>query len=244
MKRTEDIKQCFTAILAEVQRQIVHKSLDISVIKSHFVSYDRKLQAPLKNCISLENILDILISEKHLSFLNYDLIKILVDYGNDEVKTFFIDYKKKLQEFLKGRVIEILSGKEKKFAVVVDEKLALEVRDVEQLNNRVKFILGHKDLITVNFLDLKFENQISGDTPVAFSLNSEGGNLRASSPEYDATEPDIGAKTTSNSAANDSGVMDTSSQQDKVLSNQGVASVASLQTKPERDNSSLSSSKR
>ena len=125
-RKTKEIRRHFTHFLAQLQQHMLVQqrdgTLDVSVIKSQIIMYDRKLKSPMSHCKSLQDIFETLSSLKHSSFLDYELIKLLVDYGNDKIKSEFADYKRKLQKFLEDRIIENCSGEEKIYVVVIDEK--------------------------------------------------------------------------------------------------------------------------
>ena len=131
-------------------------TLDVSVIKNQIVAYDKRLKVPMSRCKSLSDIFEKLILPEYSSFLDYDLIKLLVDYGGDECKSEFIDYKKKLQNFLENRIIEQSTpGAEKSYAVVIDESITSDITDLTLLQNRVRIILGQKSLTLIPWENLQ-----------------------------------------------------------------------------------------
>lgn len=150
IKSTEEIKGHFTNFLAQLQQHMLvlqkEGAIDVSVIKNQIVSYDKKLKAPMSQCKSLQDVFKSLILPEHSSFWDYDLLKVLIDYGSDRIKNAFFDYKKKLQKFFENRMIQHSSGEEKSYAVVVDKSITSEISDLIQLQNRVKMILGHENI--------------------------------------------------------------------------------------------------
>ena len=149
-KNTDEIKRHFSHFLNQLQQHMLASlgegTLDVSVVKSHLAMYDKKLKVPMSHCKSLKDIFEVLVLPEHSSFLDYEVIKVLVDYGSNEIKSNFIEYKKRLQAFLENRIIEQSSGEEKSYAIVIDESITDEIRDLFLLENRVKLILGHKKL--------------------------------------------------------------------------------------------------
>lgn len=142
-RNTKEIKGHYTHFLAELQENMLDLQkdgiLDVSVIKSQIIMLDRKLKTPISDCRSLQEIFEILQSPEHSSFLDYELVKVFVDYGNNKLKGDFVNYKKKLQKFLEKRIIERSSGGEKLFAVVIDESITNNITDLIQLENRVNY---------------------------------------------------------------------------------------------------------
>ena len=145
VRNTEEIKRHYDSFLANLQQYILtlqrDGALSASVVKSQIIAFDKKLKTPIGHCESLEDIFEILSSPEHSSFLDYELIKLLADYGNDKIRSEFIEYKKKLQKFLESRMIAV-----EPCVIVIDESITSEIKDVVQLQNRVKIILGHKNL--------------------------------------------------------------------------------------------------
>ena len=138
-------------------------TLDVSVIKNQIVAYDKRLKVPMSRCKSLSDIFEKLILPEYSSFLDYDLIKLLVDYGSDECKSEFIDYKKKLQNFLENRIIEQSTpGAEKSsYAVVIDESITSDITDLTQIQNRVRIILGQRSLTLIHWENLQPDSLVS-----------------------------------------------------------------------------------
>ena len=137
--------------------------LDISVIKSQIGLYDSELREPMSHCENLQDIFEVLMSPKHqLSFFNYELIKLLVHYGSEEIASDFTKYKRKLQKFFENRIMAQSSGN---FVVVIDEGITKDAANLpqSQLQNRINFILGHKNLRVVTLESLvaaESENEV------------------------------------------------------------------------------------
>lgn len=150
IKETTAIKRLFAGFLARLQQHILSLQengvLDISVVKSQLVMYDRQLKEPMSHCSSLEDIFTVISSPKHSSILDYELVKVLVDYGNDEIQSELSSYKKELQKFLENRMSEHSSGGEKSYVVVLDETITDGHYDLTGLQNRVRIILGQKNV--------------------------------------------------------------------------------------------------
>ena len=163
ISKTKAIKQEFTHFLAQLQQHMLNLikdgTLDISVIKNRLVVYNRRLKSPVCSCESLQDIFEILRSPDHCSFLDYDLIKLFVDYGSGKVRSDFIEYKKKLQRFLKDRIIESSSGEAKSYVIVTDESITDEITDFVQFQNQVKSILGQRNLTFMNWEELSFQSE-------------------------------------------------------------------------------------
>lgn len=161
--KTNEIKQHFAHFIINLQQHMLDlqrdEKLDVSVIKSHIIMYDKKLKAPVSCCKTLEDIFNTLCLPKYSSFLNYELLKLFIDYGNDEIKCQFIKYKQDLQEYLKNRIIKSLSAGKVLHAVLVDESMIDENTDLIQLQNRVNILLGHKNLTLLHYESL---NRVQG----------------------------------------------------------------------------------
>lgn len=56
-------------------------------------------------------------------------------------------------------MIENPSGGESSYAVVIDESITDEISDLVQLQNRVKVILGHKNLTLLRWENLNLESK-------------------------------------------------------------------------------------
>ena len=178
MRRTKEIKGHYAHFLGQLQQHMLSLlkdgALDVSVIKNHLTMYDSNLKNPMSHCKSLQDIFETLNSPKYSSFLDYELIKVLADYGSDKIKSDFIDYKKKLQKFLEKRIIEHYSGEEKFYAVVIDESIIDEIPDLSQVENRVKNILGQKNLVLLHWENLSLHLKLN--TPL------EEANTKLASP--------------------------------------------------------------
>lgn len=162
IKATSEIKRHFSHFLSKLQQYLLDLErgggLDISVVKTQIAIYDRQLKVPLSYCKSLQEAFDILSSSDNSSFLDYELIKVLTDYGNEELKLEFIDYKKRLQMYFKCRLIACSTPQgEKIYAVLVDESLTDEITDKVRFLNRVKNILGLKDLTVMHWDNLPLD---------------------------------------------------------------------------------------
>ena len=159
LRKTKEIKRRFSQFFTQLQQHMLKLqtdgTLDVSVIKSHIILYDKTLKTPMRNCKSLQNIFEIISLPEYSSFLNYELIKLLTDYGSEKNRSDFIDYKKKLQCFLESRMIEYYSPKgEKLYAVLIDDSIIDEMADLIELQNRVKIILGHDNITLLHWNDL------------------------------------------------------------------------------------------
>lgn len=166
--KTSKIKGCFADFLSELQQHMLvlqkEGALDISVIKSHILMYDRKLITPMSQCKSLQDVFETLCLPEHSSFLNYDLIKILAEYGSEKIRKNFMNYKKNLQKFFEDRMIVQSPGE---VAVIVDKSITNEFSDCHQLQNQVRIILGYGDLQL-----LIWEDFISETNPDAHSMST------------------------------------------------------------------------
>ena len=150
-KETNDIKTQFQNFVDQLQQHLLllleNGTLDVSTIKSHLIMYDPKLKGPLNPSKSLQDVFKTLSSPEHSTFLDYELVKLLTDYGDNAIKENFICYKRNLQKFLENRIIEqSTSEDEKSYAVVLDESITNEISDLVRLENGVKMILGHQNL--------------------------------------------------------------------------------------------------
>lgn len=159
-RKTKQIKRQYTRFLANLQHHMLtlqkEGALDVSVIKNQIVAYDKKLKIPMSRCKSLQDIFEKLSLPENSSFFDYELVKLLVDYGSDKCKSDFIDYKRKLQNFLESRIIEQSTpGGEKAYAVVIDESITSDATDLVQLQNRVKVILGQKKVTLLPWENLQ-----------------------------------------------------------------------------------------
>ena len=172
MKKTQEIKRYFVRFFGQLQQHLLalqkDGKCDYSVIVNQIVQYSEKLEGRMSQCRSLQDIFKALSSPKLLSFWDYELIKVLVDCGNDEIRESFIDYKRKLQKFFADRMIEWSSEGEKSYyAVIIDESIINESTDWIHLENRVKIILGREN-VTVkrweNLLEAKSSNPSGGTT--------------------------------------------------------------------------------
>lgn len=148
---TQKIKSDFVNFLDELQQHLLtlqrEDKLDISVIKTHLSMYDRQLKALIGKCESMKEIFETLSSPGRTSFLDYECIRLLVDYGNDAIKSSFIGYKKRLQKYLESCVIEQSSfDGSTSYSVVIDESITKEETNLDWLQNRVRAVLGHKSL--------------------------------------------------------------------------------------------------
>ena len=152
-RKTKSIKKEFAKFIGELAQHMMEQDVNIAVIKSEILAYNRKLRGDIQKSTSLYDILEVLISKS--SFLDYDLIKILIDHGDTRIKKTFADYKRKLQRFLEERMIEVPSGQEGSYAVVIDQSVTEECADLNHLLNRVKIILGHKNMILLRWENLQ-----------------------------------------------------------------------------------------
>lgn len=145
--KTKEIKSHFTSFLNELQQHLLALQqdglVDVSVVKNQMIMYDKQLKIPMNHCESLKDIFESLTSPGHASFFDYELIKLLCDFGGERIKIALIKYKKKLQTFLEHRMIECSSGE---YAVVIDKSFTHECSDLTQLQNRVRIVLGQKNL--------------------------------------------------------------------------------------------------
>ena len=121
-------------------------NVSLSTIITKLVTYDSELRGAVSCCKSLAEVIQKLVSPEYSTFWDYDLIKILIDYGSEEIKSNFIEYKKKLQKFFEERLIEQPFGG---FAVIVDKSIIDECNQLDQLQNRIRIILGHPSLTLV-----------------------------------------------------------------------------------------------
>ena len=164
-RKTRNIKREFARFLRELEQHMMTKEINISVIKTEIMAYDRRLRKDIEKTTSLHDIFYVLLPKT--SFLDYDLIKILIDHGNTEIKKMFTDYKRKLQGFLEERMIEDPLRGEGSYVVVIDKIITEEITDWNQLQNRVKIILGHKNVTL-----LKWENQNPSKIPSTFPVTT------------------------------------------------------------------------
>ena len=82
-------------------------------------------------------------------------MQLLIDDASGNIASGFTRYKKKVQKFLEERLVEQTTEEEEKtYAVVIDESISNEIPDLTHLHNRVKLILGHKNLALVRWDDL------------------------------------------------------------------------------------------
>ena len=160
MKETEVIKKHFSDFLASLH-QYIHALLenrtlaDLSVLKNQMVMYDRKLKVPLNESESLQDVFKILNSPEHSSFLDYELVKVIVDFSNVEMKSKLVEYKRKLQNFLKNRMISTPTQNDSaSYAIVVDNSITEVISDPVHLLNRVRMVLGHPNLILLTWESL------------------------------------------------------------------------------------------
>lgn len=164
MRKTAEIRSQYNHFLAQLESYMLvlqqDGTLDTSVVKNYITNYDSKLKVPMSHCKSLQNIFEIISSSKYSSFLNYDLIKLLVDFGNDKIKNDFTTYKRKLQIFLESRITEHCSGEGKSYAVVIDESITQDAtNNMSQLQYQVQFILGHKNVTLLHWENLQPETK-------------------------------------------------------------------------------------
>lgn len=199
LRKTNKMKALFALFISQLLQDIEKDELlDVSVIKSNLVMYDRKLKEPLNCCKSLQEVFETLRSPKYSSFLEYDLIKVLVEYGSAEAKDNWIHYKKQLQKFLEDRLVQQTSGEEVSYAVVIDESLTNEVSDPIQLQNRVKYILGHRDLKLVHLSKalipqpVPFSEEQDSETSIdnQYKANTAASVSSTESTSFPPIEPD------------------------------------------------------
>ena len=170
MSETNNVKGRFAVFLDELQQHLLNlqkeEKIDVPVVISQIVLYEKEVRALLSQCNSFQDVFQSLNTSKYLSFVDYDLVKLLVEYGNEEIKSKFIAYKRSLQKLFKNRIIKL----EEKNCVVIDKSIADETRDLDQLLNCVKFILGQEDL-TLHWED--FNPQQSSEIPTEDVLEEE-----------------------------------------------------------------------
>ena len=180
LRETAEMKRHFNHFIAEIQQHMLalqHDGiLDTSVIINCIIMYDRKLKTCMSHCTSLQDVVETASSPEHSSFLDYDLIKLLIDYGSDTIKSAFTDYKKKLQNFLKDRTVKLSSqkGRESHYAVVIDESIVNDNPNLIQLHNRVKNILGDKNIELVHWKNLNMESQVNEEASNNVDETSSG----------------------------------------------------------------------
>lgn len=150
-KKTKEIKKEYVKFLGELLKHMKNLQengiIDFSVITTEITMYDRKLESAMDHCKSLPDVFKIISLPEHSSFLDYDLIKLLLDkYGSEKVKELFIEYKKKLQKFLEAR---IFAGEDDCLVVLIDQIISVNNPDWNRLQNRIKNILGVKEKLTL-----------------------------------------------------------------------------------------------
>lgn len=166
-RKTKGIKKEFARFIGELEQHLVAKDINVSAIKTEIIAYDRSLREDIQKSVSLHDILNVLIAKA--SFLDYDLIKLLIDHGDTKIKMMFTDYKRKLQGFLEERMIKEPSGGEDSYVVVIDQIITDECADLKQLLNRVKIILGHKNITLLRWENLRIPSTL----PVTVTTVSE-----------------------------------------------------------------------
>lgn len=176
VRKTKELKRQYARFLANLQHHMLvlqkEGTLDLAVIKNQVTAYDRRLKIPMSCCKSVQNIFEKLSSPEYSSFLDYELVKLFVDYGSDKCKSEFIDYKRKLQKFFESRIVEQITPEgEKSYAVVIDESITGEVTDFAQLQNRIKIILGQKKITLLPWenLNLQPKSMVSSSVLRCFS---------------------------------------------------------------------------
>jgi hypothetical protein len=150
-RKTKDIKKKFARFLTDLLQHMItlqdSGAVDFSVIRAKLIMYDRSLKKTLSSCKSFPALFEVITSPKHSSFLDYDLVKLLIDDVSEKIANNFTRYKQDLQKFLEDRMaVETTEEGERTYTVTIDESILKEIPDWNHLHNRIKLLLGHKGL--------------------------------------------------------------------------------------------------
>ncbi len=191
-KKTSRIKREFANIFGDLQQHLLDLQREgiiaLSVIKTKIKLFDNKLRDAMDRCKSLEDVFEVVSSHEHSSFLDYDLLKLLVDCGNEKLQRKFVNYKMNLQLFFEERLVEQATGEgEKSYVVIIDKSITDEIEDLIHLQNRVKFILGHKNVTLLRWESLNLQSKpytspLEGRVSVTSSHNSSISQSTTSTP--------------------------------------------------------------
>lgn len=152
-RKTKEIKREFSKFVVKLQLNLERNgAINLSAIVTNIIAYDSKLKKVMSRCASIPEVVQTLVLPQYSTFLEYDLIKVLVQCGSNEIQGSFTEYKTKLQKFLEGCLIKQPIGEG--FAVVLERSITDECIHLDQLQNKIRIILGYPELTFVRLENL------------------------------------------------------------------------------------------